>query len=243
MQFEVWEAIYLKILEDFNFSKDRDEEAAKLLSSLIQRSPKNIAENPPNKKNKNNINLKSLSAQIRGNKVLVCGNAPTLESELVDILPKKKSESKKSALLQSGVETVIAADGATTTLLKMGIVPDVIVTDLDGTVHDIIAANEMGAIVVVHAHGDNMDALKKYVPKLTRIVGTTQSKPLSDIHNFGGFTDGDRCVFLAAHFGAAEIKLIGFDYDDEKVTPMKKKKLKWAKLLVEMALAEHGQNR
>lgn len=242
MQFEVWEPIYLKILEDFNFSKDRDEEAAKLLLGLIQRSPKNMADNPKNKKSKNNINLKSISLKIRGHKVLVCGNAPKLESELTDILPKRKSKSKKSELQHAGLDTVIAADGATTTLLKIGVVPDIIVTDLDGTVPDIIAANEMGAIVVVHAHGDNMDALGRYVPKLTKIIGTTQSKPFDDIHNFGGFTDGDRCAFLAAHFGASSIKLIGFDYEDENTTPMKKKKLKWAKLLVEMALAEHGQN-
>jgi len=62
---------------------------------------------------------------------------------------------------------------------------------------------------------------------------------LKNVYNFGGFTDGDRCVFLAKALGAAEIKLVGFDYDDESVTPRKRKKLAWAKRLIEIALSEN----
>jgi hypothetical protein len=84
----------------------------------------------------------------------------------------------------------------------------------------------------VHAHGDNIDKLEKYVPLLHSIVGSTQSVPLKNVYNFGGFSDGDRCVFLAKEFGAAKINLIGFDFNDEDVTPTKKKKLHWAKTLI-----------
>ncbi len=95
----------------------------------------------------------------------------------------------------------------------------------------------MGSIVVVHAHGDNLDALNRYVPQLERIIGTVQCRPPPGLYNFGGFTDGDRCVFLAKELGAASIKLVGFDFEDESVTPRKKRKLAWAKRLIELALA------
>ena len=91
--------------------------------------------------------------------------------------------------------------------------------------------------MVVHAHGDNLDALKRYVPQLERIIGTVQCRPPPGLYNFGGFTDGDRCVFLAQELGAASIKLVGFDFEDEGVTPRKKKKLAWAKRLIDLALA------
>jgi len=214
MRFELWEPIYQEILEDFGFSREKDEAAARLLQELMQEGS---GTRP----------LEALEKLIRGKDVLVCGNAPRLAEEL----------EKVRSSCDLGEMTVIAADGATTCLLKKGVLPQVIVTDLDGYIPDVIAANKKGSFAVVHAHGDNMDALKKYVPKLIKMVGTTQSKPIGAIHNFGGFTDGDRCVFLARHFGAAEIKIIGFDYEDPNVTSMKKKKLKWARKLVEMALA------
>ena len=91
--------------------------------------------------------------------------------------------------------------------------------------------------MVVHAHGDNLDALNRYVPKLEKIIGTVQCRPPSGLYNFGGFTDGDRCVFLAQELCATSIKLVGFDFDDEGVTPRKKRKLAWAKRLIELALA------
>lgn len=213
MRFELWEPLYQDILEDFGFSRDRDEEAARLLWHLLKKDPKSL-------------DLDRLDVLIRGRKVLVCGNAPGLAR----VLEKIRS------LEDFGSMTVIAADGATSVLLKAEVHPHIIVSDLDGYVPDVIEAEKNGSIVVVHAHGDNMPALKEYVPLLKAVVGTTQSEPFEGIYNFGGFTDGDRCVFLARRFGAATIKLIGFDYEDPLVTPMKKKKLKWARRLVEMAL-------
>jgi len=128
---------------------------------------------------------------------------------------------------------VIAADGATSVLLRNAIIPDIVCTDLDGTIPDIITANRLGSILVVHAHGDNIPMLKKVLPALTEnVLCTTQSKPFHNVYNFGGFTDGDRCVFLAKECGAQSIELIGFDFEDEQVTARKKKKLKWAKRLI-----------
>ena len=48
-----------------------------------------------------------------------------------------------------------------------------------------------------------MDALPA-VKKFVNAAASTQGKPMGHVHNYGGFTDGDRCVFLADFLGAAE---------------------------------------
>lgn len=217
MQFSDWEPIYREILAEFGFSREEDEEAARLLQRLLLGR-------------ENDLSPEDLSSMIRRREVLVCGNGPSLPLELKEFLEE----------LDTGEIAVIAADGATTTLLAAGTLPDLIVTDLDGFLPDILAASERGSAVVVHAHGDNMDALKEYVPRLRRVLGTTQAEPMEGVSNFGGFSDGDRCVFLARSFGAGKIRIIGFDYDDPDVTPVKKKKLKWAQRLVAMALEDES---
>jgi uncharacterized Rossmann fold enzyme len=171
---------------------------------------------------KQSISIAAL--RLRDRPVVVCGNAPSLEKEL-------------EALPPEGV-AFVAADGAAGVLLRKGIVPEVIVTDLDGPIDSILQAEERGSIVVVHAHGDNLDALYACVPRLQRIIGTVQCRPPQGLYNFGGFTDGDRCVFLARELGAASITLVGFDFEDESVTPRKRKKLEWARRLIDLALRE-----
>jgi len=219
MRFETWEPLYLEILDDFGFSRERDEEAGRLLFDLLKsgRNPSKI--------------LAMASKLVCCQFVVICGNAPTLAGELEEILHAK------------GSCIFIAADGATSVLLMVGVFPNIIVTDLDGCMDDILRANQMGSIVVVHAHGDNQDLLRKYVPKLRNVIGTTQTRPPHGLYNFGGFTDGDRCVFFARYLGASAIKLIGFDFDDMSVTPRKHKKLAWAKRLIELALSDEGPQR
>lgn len=205
MDFDRWEPIYLQILDDFGFSREGDERAAIILSEMLTDS--------------NAVGTAVLTELIQGKDVLVCGNAPVLPDDLKFIDPEDY--------------VIIAADGATAVLVDRGIIPDIIVTDLDGDVEKEIIANQKGSIAVVHAHGDNIDKLEKYVPRLKDIIGTTQSRPLKDVHNFGGFTDGDRCAYLAKEFNAASITIIGFDLEDTDVSPMKKKKLKWARWLID----------
>jgi uncharacterized Rossmann fold enzyme len=228
MRFIDWEPIYEAILEEFGFSRDEDEEAARLLQSLLSGR-------------EGDISPEDLDSLIRGREVLVCGNGPSLPRDLEVVFERlKRFKSDDSG---SDDLVFIAADGATTQLLAAGVLPDVIVTDLDGFLPDILAASERGSAVVVHAHGDNILALKKYVPRLTGVLGTTQAAPIEGIYNFGGFSDGDRCAFLARRFGAEEIRIIGFDYDDPAVTPIKKMKLRWAKRLVAMALEDDSELR
>jgi len=215
MQFDSWEPIYREILEDFGFSRERDEEAAEILSRML--SPSGPI-------------LREARARISGRDVVICGNAPKLAADIESL---QKSARKDDY-------TFIAADGAAAVLLRAGIVPDIIVTDLDGPFSEILRAHDLGSLIVVHAHGDNLDALRMYVPHLKRAIGTTQSRPLENVYNFGGFTDGDRCVFLAKEMGAATIELLGFDFDDPTVTPRKHKKLAWARRLVDLALAQNS---
>ncbi|MFB3766246.1 MAG: 6-hydroxymethylpterin diphosphokinase MptE-like protein [Methanotrichaceae archaeon] len=165
--------------------------------------------------------LKDAFRLVCGHTMTVCGNGPSLSDAL------SKEDHK-----------FIAADGATAVLVSKGIIPQIVVTDLDGPFDAILHANRLGSIIVVHAHGDNVDALQKAVPQLKNVIGTTQSRPLKNVYNFGGFTDGDRCVFLAKALGAAKIRLAGFDFHDESVTPRKRKKLSWAKRLIKIALYE-----
>jgi len=208
--FAAWEPIYERILEDFGFDRTGDEEAARLLSHMLSE--------------KNTASLSELKDTVSGKPVLVCGNAPGLRNELLNI--------DLSAFV------IIAADGAAAVLMDMGRVPEVICTDLDGNseadIEKEILACSRGSIVLIHAHGDNMDKLEKYVPRFRRFIATTQARPFDQVYNFGGFSDGDRCVFVAREFGAKSIKLAGFDFEDPLVNPIKKKKLNWAKELIEM---------
>jgi uncharacterized Rossmann fold enzyme len=216
MKFHEWEPIYRLILEDMHFDRIHDDESACILSKLLEKKAR--------KKIADVIDIEILHKAINGMDVLVCGKAPCLKDDIKNIDFKKY--------------VVIAADGATSILINNGIAPNVIVTDLDGNMDDEAKANDLGAIMVVHAHGDNINALVKELPRLKKVVGTTQSTSLSNVYNFGGFSDGDRSVFLAKEMGARSITLIGFDYKDENVTYLKKKKLLWAKKLIDIIMGQ-----
>jgi hypothetical protein len=207
MKFNEWEPLYREIINDMGYDPDQDAHSARILSDMLFDI-------------KRSASLKTLFELIKDNDVLVCGNAPCLGEDLLKIEPSEYC--------------IIAADGATAVLMNAGIVPHIIVTDLDGDIEAQIEANSQGAVMVVHAHGDNFPAINSVVPQLCNIIGSTQAQPLENVFNFGGFTDGDRCVFLAKEFQASGIIMIGFDFNDTDVTDVKKKKLKWAKKLISL---------
>lgn len=219
MEYEEWKPFYEAILQEFDYSLEEDKKAAMVLDDLLDG------------KNVGNV-YNHLKKNIAGKDVVVCGAGPSL----------LKALDAHAELIQQGV--LITADGATSAVLEKGLLPSVIVTDLDGYIPDQIKANDEGSVVVVHAHGDNIDALQRYVPKLKgKILGTTQCDPgdYKNLFNFGGFTDGDRAVFLAEGMGAKRVFLIGFDFSGEigrfsfpekKNFDVKKRKLKWCKRLM-----------
>ena len=66
MRFEAWEPLYLEILDDFGFSRERDEEAGRLLFDLL-------------KSGRNSAKILAMASKlVRCQFVVVCGNAPTL---------------------------------------------------------------------------------------------------------------------------------------------------------------------
>nr|MDO8081607.1 DUF115 domain-containing protein [Candidatus Freyarchaeota archaeon] len=223
LSFNKWNSWYQRIINDFGYSEDADTEAAELLEKMLEDQD-------------SERQLSLLKERIQNKCVLVYGCGPSLERNI--------SEIKRVGL--NRVCPQIAADGATSALLNEGIVPEIIVSDLDGHIKDITSANSKGAILVIHAHGDNIPALKKFVKSMPGIlVGTTQTKPLTHVFNFSGFTDGDRAVFLADAMGAHTILLAGFDFGyytgryskpnhktDVPITPTKRKKLEYAKSLI-----------
>ncbi|MDI3507800.1 MAG: 2-amino-4-hydroxy-6-hydroxymethyldihydropteridine diphosphokinase [Methanomicrobiaceae archaeon] len=159
-----------------------------------------------------------LEALIGGRNVTVCGNAPSLPAELDRI-----------------EGTVLAADAAAEVLAGHGVRPDAVFTDLDGATDIFIDLSRQGTVMVVHAHGDNIPLLRHWVPRIPGpLVATTQAAPIPGVHNFGGFTDGDRAVFAAREFGAVDVRIIGFDLADRDVDPIKRGKLYWAGELLRM---------
>jgi uncharacterized Rossmann fold enzyme len=91
-----------------------------------------------------------------------------------------------------------------------------------------------------------MERIRRHVPRFKNVVGTTQSEPRRKVYNFGGFTDGDRALFLAKAFGASRVTCLGFDFGDvvgryskpylrkdRNASPIKQKKLEITHYLIE----------
>ncbi len=177
-----WKRRYQSILKELSYSEKKDKESAVILDSIL-------------KKNNNNQKITKL---IQGKTVFVIGSGPSLSFAIPKLKKFKKS-------------IKIAADSSLKPLLENGIVPDIIVTDLDGDEDAIKKLSKKKSIFVIHAHGDNIKKLQM-VKEINNCIGTTQTTPFNKIQNFGGFTDGDRGVFLANHFEAKKIILFGMDF-------------------------------
>jgi uncharacterized Rossmann fold enzyme len=177
-----WKGKYSDILKEFKYSEKKDNESAVILNLILKKS---------------NVNEKIVKL-VKGKIVLVIGSGPSLSTAI----PKLKN-------LEKSIK--IAADSSIKALLENNIIPDIIITDLDGDKSTLKKIGKTKSIFVVHAHGDNPEKMN-LVKYFKNCIGTTQSKPFSKIQNFGGFTDGDRGVFLANHFEAKKIILFGMDF-------------------------------
>jgi uncharacterized Rossmann fold enzyme len=151
--------------------------------------------------------------------VAVCGAAPTLPDELD---------------LARRADSVVAASNAAAVCLDAGVAVDCMVTDLDKTPETAVELSRSGTPVAVHAHGDNVPELERYVPRLDvgAVLPTTQAAPDPPVRNPGGFTDGDRAAFLADACGADRLVFPGWSFDDPSVGPEKARKLRWAERLL-----------
>ena len=189
MEFGLWEKYYTEILDDFGFSRERDEESARLLDEILSVE--------------GCLTLEELMEIVNfSDKFIVFGAGPSLKEHIKML--KEEYDLRDYVL--------VSADGATTAMIEERLVPDVIATDLDGNLDDILLANMKGGNAVIHAHGDNIDKIGSLTSFFTNVLGTTQAQPIGNLYNFGGFTDGDRAVFLAVALGASEITLAGMDF-------------------------------
>ena len=177
-----WESKYREILKDFGYSRKKDNQSCKLLNSLLSKK----------------MRITKIRDLIENKPVFVIGAGPSLPFCL-SVLKKHKKITK------------IVADGATKAIIENGLKPDIVVTDLDGDIISLKKTGRTNTIMVVHAHGDNSEKIH-FVKNFKNCIGTTQTKPMGRVRNFGGFTDGDRCVFLASSFKAKKIILLGMDF-------------------------------
>ena len=180
-----WEKRYFSILKELNYSEKKDKESAVILDSILKKTD----------------TIEKVREIIQGKTVFVIGSGPSLSSAI----PKLKK-------LEKSIK--IAADSSLKPLVDNGIIPDIIVTDLDGNENAIKKISKTKSIFVIHAHGDNIEKLQM-VKKMKNCIGTTQTNPFNKVQNFGGFTDGDRGVFLASYFNAKKIILFGMDFGNQ----------------------------
>jgi uncharacterized Rossmann fold enzyme len=213
MEWTAWAPTMAAIRAEFGYDAEPDREATHALRKLVPATNR----------------FRDLGVEVRNRKdVVIAGCGPGLAKAKANVFVGK---------------AVVAADGATERLQELGIVPRLVVTDLDGKPEALEWAAAQGSRMVVHAHGDNRKAIAELVPKLgPQVYGTHQLEPqpgMEPLRNVGGFTDGDRAVLLCEALGARAALLVGFETDqppskyshswDPKTKPAK---LAWAEKIV-----------
>ena len=189
---QIWiEKWYPLICEFLNIDSKEDLNA---LEEILREYPSNISE-------------EDLFRLIKNKTIYAIAPGVNLEEEFSRYL---NNYAKSSDIL-------ISADGATSYVISEGKIPNLIVTDLDGTIQDQLGAQIKGSIPIVHIHGDNLTAVSQNIDQISKkeFLITTQTIPLPGSYNFYGFTDGDRIVCLSTLMSASKIGLIGFDFGSE----------------------------
>ena len=110
-------------------------------------------------------------------------------------------------------KNLIVADGALRGCLNRDIIPEWVISDLDGYIPDILWASQNGSKIIIHAHGDNLARVSLYSNQITpECITTTYPSPSTSC--WGGFTDGDRSVMMCLSLGSKSVKLVGFNFDE-----------------------------
>jgi uncharacterized Rossmann fold enzyme len=163
-----------------------------------------------------------------GESVAVVGAAPDLEATVDRV---------------ADADRVFAASTAADVVRAASHDVDLFVTDLDKNPETARDLTREGTPVAAHAHGDNVPLIEEWVPRFEEdhVLATTQAAPVNAVYNFGGFTDGDRAAFLADTLGAAELRFVGWDFDDPDVSAAKARKLRWAERLLHLLERLRGE--
>ena len=189
MRWVDWQSKYLDIVERLDIDPDADRESTELLTSILEP----IQPEPL---------LRRLAECISGNHAIVCGAGPSLKRHMKLLM-------QRGNLANS---VIVVADGAVSAILEIGLHCDVVVTDLDGDPDHLQEAKKRGALLIVHAHGDNIERVRSLVPLLGDVLGSTQVEPTTRAFLWGGFTDGDRACHVVCEYSPQRITLAGMDF-------------------------------
>lgn len=162
------------------------------------------------------------------------GRGKLLDKEIIERVVKDRVVAIIGGAVKSEidveVDVIITAGKAILRWIELSDkTPNIHVTDMEEDLDVLLDLNKKGCILVLHAHGDNAERIRKIVPYIPRFVATTQSIPFNRVYNFGGFTDGDRAAIMAKELGARKVILHGFEFKGEGI---KGKKLKWAEKIL-----------
>jgi 2-amino-4-hydroxy-6-hydroxymethyldihydropteridine diphosphokinase len=221
-----YDKFYTSISSSLGYSKESDERSRDELSLLIEQ--KNLSSFDEA--------FTKLISRFKKRNCLVFGAGPSLENDIMTLYP----------IARKAKNLVIAADGATDTLLEAMIVPQITVSDLDSSSERVLISQSEDRTIFVHAHGDNADLIRKLVPEMGRnIFGTTQVPSVDNVRNLGGLMDGDRACYLASLFEPHILVIAGMDFAGrEGDTPEKRAlKLQFGKQSLEFLIERKPQIR
>lgn len=174
---------------------------------------------------------------IQNKDIIVFGAGPSLNVFLGNV----KFKSKVNLLEKKFV--LIASDAAVKPLIENKIIPDIIVSDLDGDIFSIFLAHYKKSQLIIHSHGDNLFECLNYCKFFKNFILTSQMLAFPPLYNFGGFTDGDRAVYIATKYRPKKIYLVGMDFgkitdiypkSKRQDTGIKKIKLSIGKILLKL---------
>jgi uncharacterized Rossmann fold enzyme len=224
-----WNNEYKNIVSKLRLNVPDDEASAKYLDKLVNTHFSHHL-----------LDIKEKIGIILAKPVIIVGAGPSVFKDLEILI----------AIFAHKV-TFLAVDGTCSLFRNLNFVPDIIVSDLDGEWKAILWAITNGAMALIHAHGDNQHLVKSFFKQNSRLLknkmiwGTTQNDLQTNLLNYGGFTDGDRAIFLAFHHQSPIISLIGFDFGEEigklsKMNPMVQKN--YRRKIEKFKIAKHLLN-
>src|SRR5207245_760594 len=118
MRLKGWQEKYTEILKEFQYSRRKDSQSARVLNSIL----------------KTKFSLKKLEKKIKNQTIFVIGAGSSL-NQSIPFLKKYRKITK------------IVADGATKALVENKIKCDIVVTDLDGDQKFLKKASKKDAVM------------------------------------------------------------------------------------------------
>ena len=212
MEFDEWEPVYERILDDFGFERGADERARDVLAALSSPFEWDCLEH------------------VQNAHVVIAGAGPSLEStDALETARRADVVIAASTAVDVLEANDIVVDCMVTDLDKN---PETVVELTERGTPVAVHAHGDNIPSVRTVVPDCRGAF---------VVPTTQARPVGPVENLGGFTDGDRAAFLADHLGAATLGFVGWDFEDPAVDPMKAAKLEWAERLLYWLERRRGQ--